>query len=55
MPGMDGLEVLQKIKEKDESIVVIMVSAYGTNEMTYKAMELGAYDFITKPLIKGSL
>ncbi|MFH2137383.1 MAG: response regulator [Candidatus Omnitrophota bacterium] len=49
MPGMNGIETLKKIKEIDDKIIVIMVSAHGTNSMTSKAMELGAYDFITKP------
>ena len=49
MPGMDGLEVLQKVKEKDPSIPVIMITAYATVEMSIQALRKGAYDMLTKP------
>jgi DNA-binding NtrC family response regulator len=49
MPGMDGLEVLQKIKAKDPGIPVIMVTAYATVEMSIQALRRGAYDMLTKP------
>ena len=49
MPGMDGLEVLQKIKIKDPTIPVIMVTAYATVEMSIQALRRGAYDMLTKP------
>jgi DNA-binding NtrC family response regulator len=49
LPGMDGLEVLQKVKEIDEEIVVIMVTALGVLETAVKAMRMGAYDYINKP------
>ncbi len=49
MPGMDGLEVLQKIKEKEPSIPVIMVTAYATVETSIQALRRGAYDMLTKP------
>ena len=50
MPGMDGLEVLQKIKEKIPESYVIIISAYGTIETAVKALKYGAFDFIEKPL-----
>ena len=42
MPGMDGLEVLQKIKAKDPGLPVIMVTAYATVEMSIQALRRGA-------------
>jgi DNA-binding NtrC family response regulator len=49
MPDMDGLEVLRKIKEKDEEADVIMVSALNLARKAVDAIKLGAYDYITKP------
>jgi DNA-binding NtrC family response regulator len=50
MPEMDGLECLERIKEIDKKIEVIMITAIKQEEVGKKAMELGAYDYITKPL-----
>jgi DNA-binding NtrC family response regulator len=49
MPDMDGLAVLRKIKEQDEEIDVIMVSALNEARKAVNAIRLGAYDYITKP------
>ena len=49
MPEMDGLEVLRKIKEQDEEIDVIMVSALNLARKAVNAIKWGAYDYITKP------
>ncbi|PIZ14335.1 MAG: hypothetical protein COY53_00480 [Elusimicrobia bacterium CG_4_10_14_0_8_um_filter_37_32] len=49
MPGMDGMDVLRKIKELDKNIDVIMVTAIKTVKTAIEAMKLGAYDYITKP------
>ncbi|HNY65601.1 MAG TPA: sigma-54 dependent transcriptional regulator [Deltaproteobacteria bacterium] len=49
MPGMSGLEVLEKIRSSDTDTVVIMVSAYGDIGLVIEAMRLGANDFFTKP------
>jgi len=49
LPGMNGLEVLEKVKEIDSEILVIMVTALGVLETAVKAMRLGAYDYINKP------
>nr|WP_246561434.1 sigma-54 dependent transcriptional regulator [Geobacter grbiciae] len=49
MPGMDGLEVLQRIKAKEPTIPVIMITAYATVEMSIQALRRGAYDMLTKP------
>ncbi|HSB07476.1 MAG TPA: sigma-54 dependent transcriptional regulator [Thermodesulfobacteriota bacterium] len=50
LPGMDGLEVLRKIKENGEDIYVIMITAYHAMETTIQAMKLGAYEYIHKPI-----
>ena len=50
MPGLDGLEVLRKIKERYANLPVAMISGHGTVETAVKATRLGAFDFIEKPL-----
>ena len=50
MPGMDGLETLKKIKERHPKTKVIVMSGHGTIETVVRAMQLGASDFIEKPL-----
>jgi DNA-binding NtrC family response regulator len=49
MDPMNGIEVLQKIKELNPKTEVLMISAYGTVEDAVKSMHLGAVDFLTKP------
>ncbi|MBW2630782.1 MAG: sigma-54-dependent Fis family transcriptional regulator [Deltaproteobacteria bacterium] len=55
MPGMNGIEVLEKIKNINPKISVIMMTAYGTIETAVDAMKLGAVDYITKPIDLGQL
>ena len=50
MPGMDGLQVLKKIKETYPKVKVIMVTAVETQEKIEEAMRFGADNYITKPL-----
>jgi len=50
MPGMDGLETLEKLKSLFPFITVIMISGHGTIETAVRATKLGAFDFIEKPL-----
>ena len=52
MPGMSGLELLKNIKQKHHKPppVVMMITAYGDGDNYKSAMELGADDFITKPV-----
>ncbi len=50
LPGMDGLEVLKRIKDNWPFLPVVMMSGHGTVETAVKATKLGAYDFIEKPL-----
>ncbi len=49
MPGMDGLELLYRIRDLDKDILVIIITGYATIETAVKAIEAGAYDYITKP------
>lgn len=50
MPEMDGLEVLQQIRAEGLSPMVVVMSGHGTIETAVKAVKLGAFDFIEKPL-----
>jgi len=50
MPGMDGTEVLKRIKTARPGLQVIMISGHGNIEAAVKAIKLGAYDYIEKPL-----
>jgi DNA-binding NtrC family response regulator len=50
MPGMDGLELLQKVRGHDEDIVVVVMTAFGAVETAVAAMKEGAADYLTKPL-----
>jgi two-component system phosphate regulon sensor histidine kinase PhoR len=49
MPGLDGMEVLQRLMELDPAILVIVITGYATVETAIAAMKQGAYDFIPKP------
>jgi two-component system nitrogen regulation response regulator NtrX len=55
MAGMDGLEVLQRIREKKGELPVIMISGHGTIETAVEATKLGAFDFLPKPLDRDKL
>jgi CheY-like chemotaxis protein len=50
MPGMNGLEVLKRVREIDHEVGVIMVTAVNEEETGRQALQLGAFDYITKPL-----
>ncbi len=51
MPGMDGVEVLKRIKEIDKNIpIVVMITAVKNDIVGRKCLEMGAADYITKPL-----
>src|SRR5450759_450691 len=49
LPGMSGIDVLGKIKDHDDDIIVIMVTANSGLENAVNAMRLGAFDYISKP------
>jgi CheY-like chemotaxis protein len=55
MPGMDGLRLLSEIKQRCPDLPVLMVTAYGDDERRRHARELGAFDFVTKPVDFGHL
>lgn len=50
LPGIDGLETLKRLRERDEETSVIMISGHGNIETAVNATKLGAFDFIEKPL-----
>src|SRR5450759_4274074 len=55
MPGLDGIGLLQKIKEVSPETIVIMITAFGTISAAVQAMKLGAYDYVTKPFLAEDL
>ncbi len=50
MPGMDGLQLLRHVKEQRPDMPVMMVTAYGDDERRRRARELGAFEFLAKPV-----
>ncbi|MBI5666276.1 MAG: sigma-54-dependent Fis family transcriptional regulator [Nitrospirae bacterium] len=50
MPVMDGLELLQKVREDNRDVVVILITGFSTIESAVDAMRRGAYDYLTKPI-----
>ncbi len=50
LPGIDGLEVLEKLGEAGTQSVIVMISGHGSIESAVRATKLGAFDFIEKPL-----
>jgi DNA-binding NtrC family response regulator len=52
MPGLDGMELLARAKQRDEDALVLVITAYGSLESAEEAMAKGAFDFITKPFRK---
>lgn len=55
MPGIDGIEVLSRVKDLYPSIIVIMITGFSTVENAIEAMKTGAYDFISKPFTPDQL
>ncbi len=49
LPGVDGIEILQKLKTIDKDIIIIMITAYGNVKGAVEAMKYGAFDYISKP------
>jgi len=49
MPGMDGMEALKSIKNKNPELQIILLTGYATVEKTVEAMKVGATDFLEKP------
>ena len=50
MPGMDGLALLKAIREREEALPVILLTAHGSERIAVDAIRAGAYDYLTKPL-----
>ena len=50
MPEMDGIQCLRRIKEADPGAEVVMISGFATLEMARRSLEIGAFDYIGKPL-----
>jgi len=55
MPGLDGLEVLSRLKQRRADACVVMVTAYASVELAVDAMKLGAMDFVRKPMTPETL
>ena len=49
IPGMNGIEILQKLKEKNKDVPVMMMTAYGEQDLIDEALRLGASNYFTKP------
>lgn len=49
MPGMDGLELLDKVKQRSPETVVVVMTAFASLDTAIKALKLGAYDYLAKP------
>ena len=55
MPGMSGMEVLDRVRNMDSNLLVIVITGYATVESAVEAMKKGAYDFIPKPFTPDQL
>ncbi len=49
MPGMDGIQLMEKVKGQRQEVEVIMMTGYATVKTAVKAMKIGAYDYLSKP------
>ncbi len=49
LPGMNGIDVLRKIKEMEKDTVIIMITGFPEEDTAKEALQLGAYDYIMKP------
>jgi two-component system response regulator AtoC len=49
MPDMDGMELLRAIRERDESLPVILLTAHGSERLAVRAIRAGAYEYVKKP------
>jgi DNA-binding NtrC family response regulator len=50
MPGIDGLEALEKLRRRFPDLCVVMMTAYGTSQTSIDAIRAGAFEYVTKPL-----
>src|SRR5271166_5532631 len=49
MPGMDGMQVLERMRASDPSVPVLILTAHGSERVAVSAMKAGAFDYIPKP------
>src|SRR6266542_3760744 len=49
MPGMDGMELLRAVRERDETLPVILLTARGSERLAVRAIKAGAYEYVPKP------
>ena len=49
MPGMSGLDLIKQIRDADQDLPVVLMTAFGTIKTAVEAMKIGAFDYITKP------
>ncbi|HYG67787.1 MAG TPA: sigma-54 dependent transcriptional regulator, partial [Anaeromyxobacteraceae bacterium] len=49
MPGMDGLQLLEAIRQRDELLPVVIITAHGSERLAVRAMKQGAYEYVAKP------
>jgi two-component system, NtrC family, response regulator AtoC len=49
MPGVNGLELMERLRKEGSEIPVILITAYGTSSVAIRAMQMGAYDYLQKP------
>jgi two-component system, NtrC family, response regulator AtoC len=49
MPGMDGMELLRTVHDRDETLPVILLTAHGSERLAVRAIKAGAYEYVTKP------
>lgn len=50
MPGLTGLEFIEKVNEANISVPIIIITAHGSTEVAINSLESGAYDYVTKPI-----
>jgi DNA-binding NtrC family response regulator len=55
LPDADGFELLRRIRQRRDDLIVIMMTGYGTIESAVEAIRMGAYDYLTKPIIDDEL
>jgi DNA-binding NtrC family response regulator len=55
MPGIDGMDLLRKVKERSPETQVLVITAFGTIEMAVEAMKAGAFEYVTKPFNRDEL
>ena len=55
MPGMDGMDLLRRVRQASPETQVIVITAFGTIEMAVEAMKAGAFEYVTKPFNRDEL